>query len=88
MAGRFQTTQAAHKLSTRGTQRLNHISYIYYNLIDFAMHSIEISNSEPVPSILLANAYFIHQLSLDSTREQTVVSEPRGGIWGIDYHYR
>ena len=64
------------------------IIYHYYNLIDFAMHSIEISNSEPVPSILLANAYFIHQFSLDSTREQTVVSEPRGGIWGIDYHYR
>ena len=83
MAGHFQTSQA-HKLSTRGTQRLNHNN----NLIDFTMHSIEISNSEPVPSILLANTYFIHQLSLDGTREQTVVSELSGGIWGIDYHYR
>jgi hypothetical protein len=52
------------------------------------MHSIEISNSEPIPSILVANTYFIHQLSLDKIREQAVVSDPRGGIFGIDYHYR
>ena len=52
------------------------------------MNSLETSSSEPSPSILLANAYFINQLSLDGTRERTVANDPRGGIWGVDYHYR
>ena len=52
------------------------------------MNCAEISSSEPTPSILLVNAYFIHQLSLDGTRERTVANNPGGGMWAVDYHYR
>ena len=78
-------SQGAHKLTTRGSIKL--IVLLWRWLI---LNYAEISNSEPTPSdsILLANVYYIHQFSLDGTRERTVASSPTGGIWGIDYHYR
>ena len=54
---------------------------------DLSMH-IAISQSESAPYLLLANWYFIHQLSLDVSREKIIVSNPDGSILALDYHHR
>ena len=46
------------------------------------------SQMEFGPYILLANWRFIHQLSLDGSQERTIVSDPFGNIYAMDYHYR
>ena len=46
------------------------------------------SQMEFGPYILLANWRFIHQLSLDGSQERTIVSDPFGNIYAMDYRYR
>ena len=87
VVGHFQTSQGAHKLSRRGISIASYQSNNYQIFINHELCA-EISNSELYPSIILANSYFINQFSLDGTREQTLFSDPRGGIWAVDYHYR
>ena len=58
-------------------------------IIDFNVYNYaDVSNLESPPYILLTNTHFIHQLSLDGTRERTIVSDSIREIYAVDYHYR
>ena len=54
----------------------------------YLMQFVAAPESAEAPYILLANRRFIHQISLDGSRQRTIVSEPNQNIYTLDYHIR
>lgn len=79
-----KTVPRKHNRSTRGKKG----EYIIVTFKVIKTFSAATPRTQSSPYILLANRYFLHQLTLDGNREKTVVSDPRGNIYAVDYHYR